>query len=228
MYYSIAIDGPAAAGKTTQAKALAKDLGFIYVDTGAMYRAFAVHKLWLEKELGYKIDVERALATFDCDILQNEDGQHILLRDVDITPYLRTPEVTMAASETSAHPAVRDVLLKMQQIMPQMNHVVMEGRDIGSVVIPNATMKVFLTASPEIRAKRRFDELTRNGATVSFEEVDRDMKTRDYNDSHREAAPLRKMPDAILVDDSDLTIEETTKKLLALWQNVCTRRKTHE
>ena len=133
MYYSIAIDGPAAAGKTTQAKALARELGFIYVDTGAMYRAFAVHKLWLEKELGYKIDVERALNTFDCDILQNEDGQHILLRDVDITPYLRTPEVTMAASETSAHPAVREILLKMQQIMPQMNHVVMEGRDIGSV-----------------------------------------------------------------------------------------------
>lgn len=225
MYYSIAIDGPAAAGKTTQAKALARELSFIYVDTGAMYRAFAVHKLWLEKELGYKIDVERALNTFDFDIEQKEDGQHMVLWGKDITSQLRTPEVSMVASETSAHPAVRETLLKMQQIMPTMNHVVMEGRDIGSVVIPNATMKVFLTASPEVRAKRRFDELTRNGAAVSFDEVDRDMRTRDYNDSHREAAPLRKMPDAILVDDSDLSIEDTTKKLLALWEDTLNRFK---
>ena len=131
-YYSIAIDGPVAAGKTTQAKALASRLGFVYVDTGAMYRAFAVHKLWLEKEIGEEIEVERALRTFDLDIVQDENGQHILIWGKDVTSQLRTPEVSMVASKASAHSAVREALLKIQQVMPSMNNVVMEGRDIGT------------------------------------------------------------------------------------------------
>lgn len=219
--FSIAIDGPAAAGKTTQAKLLAKELGFLYVDTGAMYRAFAVHKLWLEKEAGQKVDIETALHTFDLDISHEKDGsQRISIFGKDITASLRTPEVSMAASETSAHPSVRKALLSLQRKFADCNNVVMEGRDIGSVVLPDATLKVFLTASPEIRALRRFNELAAKDTNTTLDAVRKDMETRDYNDSHREIAPLQQTPDAILVDDSSLTIQQTTQKLLKVWNEV--------
>lgn len=216
-YYSIAIDGPAAAGKTTQAKALASRLGFVYVDTGAMYRAFAVHKLWLEKETGFKVSVETALNTFDFDIVQKEDGQHILVWDKDVTPYLRTPEVSMVASQTSAHPAVRETLMKVQMIMPTMNHVIMEGRDIGTVIMPNATLKVFLTAKAEVRAQRRWKEQCLNGVTDSYEKTLLLLKQRDREDSNRAIAPLKQADDAVLVDCTEMSIEETTDKILAFW-----------
>ena len=216
-YYSIAIDGPVAAGKTTQAKALARRLGFVYVDTGAMYRAFEVHKLWLEKESGYKISVEAALNTFDFDIVQKEDGQHILVWNKDVTPYLRTPEVSMVASQTSAHPAVRETLMKVQMIMPTMNHVTMEGRDIGTVIMPNATLKVFLTAKAEVRAQRRWKEQCLNGVTDSYEKTLRLLKQRDREDSNRAIAPLKQADDAVLVDCTEMSIEETTDKILAFW-----------
>lgn len=216
-YYSIAIDGPVAAGKTTQAKALASRLGFVYVDTGAMYRAFAVHKLWLEKESGYKINVETALNTFDFDIVQKEDGQYIQVWDKDVTPYLRTPEVSMVASQTSAHPAVRELMMKVQMIMPTMNHVIMEGRDIGTVIMPNATLKVFLTAKAEVRARRRWKEQSLHGVTDSYEKTLSLLKQRDREDSTRAIAPLKQADDAVLVDCTEMTIEETTDKILAFW-----------
>lgn len=216
-YYSIAIDGPVAAGKTTQAKALASRLGFVYVDTGAMYRAFAVHKLWLEKESGYKINVETALNTFDFDIVQKEDGQHILVWDKDVTPYLRTPEVSMVASQTSAHSAVRETMMKVQMIMPTMNHVIMEGRDIGTVIMPNATLKVFLTAKAEVRAQRRWKEQCLNGVTDSYEKTLLLLKQRDREDSTRTIAPLKQADDAVLIDCTEMSIEETTDKILAFW-----------
>lgn len=216
-YYSIAIDGPVAAGKTTQAKALASRLGFVYVDTGAMYRAFAVHKLWLEKESGYKINVETALNTFDFNIVQKEDGQHILVWDKDVTPYLRTPEVSMVASQTSAHPAVRELMMKVQMIMPTMNQVIMEGRDIGTVIMPNATLKVFLTAKAEVRARRRWKEQCLHGVTDSYEKTLSLLKQRDREDSTRAIAPLKQADDAVLVDCTEMTIEETTDKILAFW-----------
>ena len=216
-YYSIAIDGPVAAGKTTQAKALASRLGFVYVDTGAMYRAFAVHKLWLEKESGYKINVETALNTFDFDIVQKEDGQHILVWDKDVTPYLRTPEVSRVASQTSAHSAVRETMMKVQMIMPTMNHVIMEGRDIGTVIMPNATLKVFLTAKAEVRAQRRWKEQCLNGVTDSYEKTLLLLKQRDREDSTRAIAPLKQADDAVLIDCTEMSIEETTDKILAFW-----------
>ena len=218
-YYSIAIDGPVAAGKTTQAKALASRLGFVYVDTGAMYRAFAVHKLWLEKEIGEEIEVERALRTFDLDIVQDENGQHILIWGKDVTSQLRTPEVSMVASKASAHSAVREALLKIQQVMPSMNNVVMEGRDIGTVVIPNATLKVFLTAKAEVRAQRRWKEQCSHGVTDSYEQTLALLLKRDYDDSHREIAPLEQAEDAVLVDCTEMTIQETTNVILALWNS---------
>ena len=206
-YYSIAIDGPVAAGKTTQAKALASRLGFVYVDTGAMYRAFAVHTLWLEKEIGEEIEVERALITFDLDIVQDENGQHILIWG----------KVSMVASKASAHSAVREALLKIQQVMPSMNNVVMEGRDIGTVVIPNATLKVFLTAKAEVRAQRRWKEQCLNGVTDSYEKTLLLLKQRDREDSNRAIAPLKQADDAVLVDCTEMSIEETTDKILAFW-----------
>lgn len=217
-YLSIAIDGPVAAGKTTQAKALARRLEFVYVDTGAMYRAFAVHKLWLEKESGHKIDIEGALRTFDFDIVQAEDGQqHILLWGKDITPHLRTPEVSMLASQASAHPAVRETLQNLQKVMPTMNHVVMEGRDIGTVIIPNATLKVFLTAKAEVRAYRRWQEQRLHGVKDTYEETLALLQKRDYEDSHREIAPLKQADDAVLVDCTEMSIDETTETILTLW-----------
>lgn len=194
-----------------------KHEGLFYVDTGAMYRAFAVHKLWLEKESGYKINVETALNTFDFDIVQKEDGQHILVWDKDVTPYLRTPEVSMVASQTSAHSAVRETMMKVQMIMPTMNHVIMEGRDIGTVIMPNATLKVFLTAKAEVRAQRRWKEQCLNGVTDSYEKTLLLLKQRDREDSTRAIAPLKQADDAVLIDCTEMSIEETTDKILAFW-----------
>lgn len=218
-YSAIAIDGPAAAGKTTQAKILAKTLGYTYVDTGAIYRGFALHKMWLEKEGGKKISCETALRTLDFEFARNEEGnQRVIIWGEDVTDYLRTPEVSMEASITSANPSVRAALLKFQTDQAAKGNVVMEGRDIGTVVLPDAQHKFFLTADPLVRAYRRRKELAKAGRNVDPATLVKDIMERDYNDSHREAAPLKKAKDAYVVDCSDLTIEQTTQTLLAMIQ----------
>lgn len=218
-YSAIAIDGPAAAGKTTQAKILAKTLGYTYVDTGAIYRGFALHKMWLEKEGGKKISCETALRTLDFEFARNEEGnQRVIIWGEDVTDYLRTPEVSMEASITSANPSVRAALLKFQTDQAAKGNVVMEGRDIGTVVLPDAQHKFFLTADPLVRAYRRRKELTMAGHDVDPVTLVKDIMERDYNDSHREVAPLKKAKDAYVVDCSDLTIEQTTQTLLAMIQ----------
>lgn len=218
-YIAIAIDGPAAAGKTTQAKILAKTLGYTYVDTGAIYRGFALHKMWLEKEGGKKISCETALNTLDFEFSRDKEGnQRVIIWGEDVTDYLRTPEVSMEASITSANPSVRAALLKFQTDQAAKGNVVMEGRDIGTVVLPDAQHKFFLTADPLVRAYRRRKELAKAGCNVDPATLVKDIMERDYNDSHREAAPLKKAKDAYVVDCSDLTIEQTTQTLLAMIQ----------
>ena len=218
-YVAIAIDGPAAAGKTTQAKILAKTLGYTYVDTGAIYRGFALHKIWLEKESGKKISCETALRTLDFEFARDKEGnQRVIIWGEDVTDYLRTPEVSMEASITSANPSVRAALLKFQTDQAAKGNVVMEGRDIGTVVLPDAHHKFFLTADPLVRAYRRRKELAKAGRNVDPATLVKDIMERDYNDSHREAAPLKKAKDAYVVDCSDLTIEQTTQTLLAMIQ----------
>lgn len=163
-------------------------------------------------------DAESAIKTIDMSVQQGADGmQHMFLNDKDVTSLLRTPVVSRMASDVSAVPAVREFLLDVQRDIAKSNNVVMEGRDIGTVILPNATCKVFLTANLETRAIRRQKELQRSGIEQDLETVMRDMAARDYNDSHRDTAPLRQADDAILFDDSDLNIEETTSSLLALW-----------
>ncbi len=227
---SIAIDGPAAAGKTTLAKALARALGFTYVDTGALYRAIALHALELKKELGREVPVHEVLNTADIEIQRDENGeQRVFLRAVvfrngclgflahkDVTDDIRTEEISKLASDLSALPEVRAHLLAKQRAIAQADNVVMEGRDIGTVILPNATLKVYLTAREMVRAKRRLDDLLAKGVKTDFETVRNDLALRDYNDLNRAEAPLRQAEDAVLVDDSELTITETTEKILKI------------
>lgn len=214
-FIAIAIDGPAGAGKTTQAKILAKELGFVYVDTGALYRAFAIHKLWLEKEAGEQVPIDSALNTFDFEFVRDEAGnQRIMVWNRDVTDFLRTPEVSMEASTTSAHPAVRKTLLSCQRRQAMANNVVMEGRDIGTVVLPDAKVKIYLTADLTVRAQRRVKELAEKGQDVKFCQLVNEMAKRDHQDMTREIAPLKQADGATLVDCSRTNIEETTKILL--------------
>lgn len=207
--YSIAIDGPAGAGKSTIAKRLAKELGFYYVDTGAIYRT-----------LGYFMDlvgigpkdidgITRLIDEVVIEIEYDEDGsQHMFMNEIDVTEDIRTPEMSKIASQISAHKIVRDTLLDMQRDMAKKHNVIMDGRDIGTVVLPRADVKFFLTASPEVRAKRRFEELQAKGAKDSYDQVLADIIKRDYDDSHRSVAPLKQTKSHILVDTSEMTIDE--------------------
>lgn len=211
---NIAIDGPAGAGKSTIAKAAAKTLGFIYVDTGALYRAVAYFML------SHRIDVnkEDKVASYLCDVvpeLKYIDGiQHVFLNGEDVSDKIRTPEVSMGASAVSAIPKVRDFLFDLQKKIAAENNVVMDGRDIGTVVLPNADVKIYLTASAEERARRRHKELTEKGENVSFEEVLADVNKRDYNDTHREVAPLKKAEDAILCDTTNVDLQGAIDMLI--------------
>lgn len=211
---NIAIDGPAGAGKSTIAKAAAKALGFIYVDTGALYRAVAYFML------SHRIDVnkEDKVASYLCDVvpeLKYIDGvQHVFLNGEDVSDKIRTPEVSMGASAVSAIPRVRDFLFDLQKKIAAENNVVMDGRDIGTVVLPNADVKIYLTASAEERARRRHKELTEKGENVSFEEVLADVNKRDYNDTHREVAPLKQAEDAILCDTTNVDLQGTIDMLI--------------
>lgn len=217
---NIAVDGPAGAGKSTISRAAAKTLGFIYVDTGALYRTVALNVI----RNGESLDDVQAIISLlpSTDIsLKFEDGQQkVMLGGEDVSDLIRTPEVSMGASKVSAVPAVREFLFELQQKIARENNCVMDGRDIGTVVLPNAQLKVFLTASAEERARRRCKEFLEKGEQVSFEEVLRDIEQRDYNDSHRDIAPLKQADDAILLDTSNLNLEESIQALTRLIQEV--------
>lgn len=211
---SVAIDGPAGAGKSTIARRLAAELGYRYVDTGAIYRTVAYFMdLWgvSPKDLD---GVNRYIDELTVEIEYDEDGlQHMMMNGMDVTKDIRTPDISQKASLISAHACVRDMLLDMQRELAAQNNVVMDGRDIGTVVLPHATVKIFLTASPEVRAKRRCDELSAKGQKVDYNKVLKDIQQRDYQDTHREIAPLKMSRDSIKVDTSDMTIEEVLEKL---------------
>ena len=211
---NVAIDGPAGAGKSTVARAAAKALGYIYVDTGALYRAVGLNAL----RAGIPTDdADAVTATLDSIRveLKFENGEQlVLLNGENVSSEIRTPDASMAASNVSAIPAVRAFLFDLQRNIAAENDCIMDGRDIGTVVLPDAQVKIFLTASPEIRAKRRYDELIEKGQQVDFRDVLDDLIKRDYNDSHREVAPLRPADDGVIVDTSELTLEESINKVI--------------
>lgn len=207
---SVAIDGPAGAGKSTIARRLAGELGFRYVDTGAIYRTVAYFMdLWgvTPKDVD---GVNRYIDELTVGIEYDDEGvQHMLMNGMDVTGDIRTPEISQKASLISAHAVVRDVLLDMQRNMAEEYDVVMDGRDIGSVVLPKATVKIFLTASPEVRAKRRYQELLEKGQKASYQQVLRDVQQRDYQDTHRDIAPLKMCRDSVKVDTSEMDLEQS-------------------
>ena len=208
-FVAVAIDGPSGAGKSTIAKRLAATLGYVYVDTGAMYRTVGLAMLRRHIDVNDKPAVIAALADIEVSIAYVDGAQRVLLCGEDVSDQIRTPEVSMAASTTSAIPEVRKFLFETQQKLARENNVIMDGRDIGTVVLPNAKVKIFLSASVEDRARRRFDELKEKGMDVAFEDVLEDMKQRDYNDSHRDVAPLKPADDAVSVDTTGNTLEES-------------------
>ncbi len=214
--FAIAIDGPAGAGKSSAAKAVAQALGFVYVDTGALYRAVGLYLLRHGIGPGSEADVTAALPRITVDLGYREDGQHVFLCGEDVTGEIRTPEVSMAASACSAIPAVRAFLFSLQTGMAERYDVVMDGRDIGTVVLPNAQLKIFLTASPEARAERRCRELEARGTPVDYAETLADVIRRDRQDTERAAAPLRAAEDSVTVDSDPMTLDEVVETVLGL------------
>ena len=206
--YAIAIDGPAGAGKSTIAKRLAKEMGYYYVDTGAIYRTVAYFLDLLGVSPKDADGVERYIDELTIEITYDEDGkQHMLMNGMDVTDEIRTQDISQIASLVSAHAVVREMLLDMQRDVAKAHNVIMDGRDIGTVVLPKADVKIFLTASAEVRAKRRYDELIAKGQDVVLEQVLKDIQQRDYQDTHREIAPLKMARDSVKLDTSDLDIE---------------------
>lgn len=205
---NVAIDGPAGAGKSTIAKAAAKELGFIYVDTGALYRAVAYNAV----KTGAIDDEQKIIDMLDStkvELKYVNGVQSVYLNGEDVSAFIRTPEISMGASKVSAIPQVRAFLLNLQREIASTNNVIMDGRDIATVVLPNADVKIFLFASPECRAERRYKELIEKGESVSFDDVLKDVNQRDYQDSHREIAPLKPSDDSIMADTSELTLQES-------------------
>ncbi len=211
---SIALDGPAGAGKSTLAKAAARELGFIYVDTGALYRAIGLRFLEKGFDTTLNCDVEAVLKEIDIALKFIDGTQYVYLNGDDVSQAIRTPDASMMASAVSAKPAVREFLLDMQRKLAENNNVLMDGRDIGTVVLPNATVKVFVTASVEERATRRFKELQEKGDPSTYDEVYRDIEQRDYNDSHRAIAPLKPADNAIIFDTTGNTLEQSLVRLM--------------
>ena len=208
MGIDIAIDGPAGAGKSTIAKAIAKRMNFIYVDTGALYRAVGLYILEKGISIRDQEAVVSVLPDIDVDIEYRDGEQQVLLSGENVTASLRTQEVGEAASVTSAYPEVRDKLLELQRTLAEKYDVVMDGRDIGTIVLPDADLKIYLTADSRIRAKRRYDELTAKGVDAEFSEILKEVEERDYRDMHRETAPLKKADDAVEVDSSYMSVQE--------------------
>ncbi len=206
---SIAIDGPSGAGKSTLARRLAAQQGWLYVDTGAMYRTIGLFGLRQGADLRSEQAVAALLPGLSLALRYVDGQQHMFLNGEDVSDKIRTEEVSMAASHVSAHPAVRAYLLETQRAFARENNVVMDGRDIGTVVLPHASVKIFLTAAAEERARRRYDELAARGEAVAYETVLEDVKRRDANDQNRAAAPLRPAEDAVLVDTTGRTLEES-------------------
>lgn len=213
---SIALDGPAGAGKSSLAKAAAKELGFIYVDTGALYRAVGLEFMREGYDTELNCDISGVLSRTDINIKFIDGEQHVFLNGDDVSEDIRTPAASMMASAVSAKPEVRAFLLEMQRRLARENDVLMDGRDIGTVVLPDATLKVFVTASVKERAERRYKELAAKGDKATFEEVCRDIEQRDYNDSHRDIAPLRPADDAVMFDTTGNNLEQSLKLLLEL------------
>ena len=206
--YSIAIDGPAGAGKSTIARALAKELGYYYVDTGAIYRTVAYFLDLLGVSPKDVDGVERYLDELTVEIEYDETGkQHMIMNGMDVSDDIRTQDISQKASLVSAHGIVRDMLLDMQRDVAKKHNVIMDGRDIGTVVLPRATVKIFLTASAEVRAQRRLEEMQAKGQQGNFKQVLADIQQRDYQDSHRAIAPLKRAKDAVVLDTSELNIE---------------------
>ena len=213
---SIAIDGPAGAGKSTLSRKTAENLGFIYVDTGALYRTVGLKFSRMGADTNLNCDIEGILANTTVDIRFVNGEQRVFLDGEDVSDDIRTPAASMMASAVSAKPPVRAFLLEMQRKLARENNVVMDGRDIGTVVLPDATVKIYLTASAEARAERRYKELLEKGTTVTFKEVYDDMVQRDYNDMNREIAPLKQADDAIVADTTECNLEESLALLLKI------------
>ena len=212
--YSIAIDGPAGAGKSTIAKRLAKELGYQYVDTGAIYRTVAYFlDLWgvSPKDID---GVTRYIDELTIGVEYDEDGvQHMIMNGMDVTDDIRTQEISQKASLVSAHAIVRDMLLDMQRDVAKQYNVIMDGRDIGTVVLPKANVKIFLTASAEVRAKRRTEELTAKGQKANYNQILKEIQQRDYQDTHREVAPLKLARDSINVDTSEMDLDQVVAEI---------------
>ena len=209
---SVAIDGPSGAGKSTIARRVSEEVGFIYVDTGAIYRTVGLAAALRKLDPKDKAAVVAMLPEISIRLAYGEDGlQHMYLDGEDVTSRIRTPEISLYASGVSAHPEVRAYLMEMQRSLARENDVVMDGRDIGTVVLPDAGLKIFLTASPEARARRRCSELVAKGQDVQYEDVLRDLKLRDENDSTRAAAPLKAAEDALLLDTTEMDFEESCR-----------------
>lgn len=217
MSMNIAIDGPAGAGKSTIAKRLAKKLGFIYVDTGAMYRAMAYY--FLQHNIDAKDENAIAAACPDVDVtITYENGeQQVLLNGENVNGVIRNEEVGNMASSTSVYPVVRKKLVELQRQLAKSADVIMDGRDIGTCVLPNAQVKIYLTASSATRAKRRYDELTEKGVSCDLAEIEKDIIDRDYRDMHRETSPLRQAEDAVLVDSSEMNIDEVVDAIYQVY-----------
>lgn len=222
MSVAVALDGPAGAGKSTIAKRAAKALDFIYVDTGALYRTIGLAATRKGVVPQPSDEVDSLLNEINVDLTFNEKGEQIVLLDgEDVSGFIRTPEASMMASKISAVPSVRAYLLDLQRNMAKTHNVIMDGRDIGTVVLPDAKVKIFLTASPEARAKRRYKELCEKGMNVKFDDILNDVITRDYNDTHREIAPLKPAEDSVTVDTTELDFEQSVEKIISVIREQC-------
>ena len=216
MAINIAIDGPAGAGKSSIAKLASKELGYIYVDTGALYRTVGLYSIRKGIDTKNAEAVTATLGDIEVKLGFVDGAQHVFLNGEDVSEAIRTPEASMGASNVSAIPAVRTFLFELQRDIAKNNNCIMDGRDIGTVVLPDAQIKIFLTASPEARAERRYKELIEKGEKVDFQDVLDDINKRDYQDSHREIAPLKQAEDAILLDNSGCNLEEGKELLLSI------------
>ena len=216
MSFNIAIDGPAGAGKSTIAKLAAKELSFIYVDTGAMYRTIALGLLRAGTDIEDASALKKQLSDIEVTIGYENGVQQVFLNGENVTGLIRTEQVSDMTSRSSAKPQVREKLTELQRTLAKKEDVLMDGRDIGTMILPDAQLKIFLTASVKTRAERRYKEQIEKGESCTLEEIERDIEERDYRDSHRETAPLRQAEDAVLVDSSDMTIDEVVAEIVAL------------
>ncbi len=228
MIYNIAIDGPAGAGKSTIARRVAKELSFIYVDTGAMYRAMALYLLREGVDRNNKKQIGEICQNAEISIEYQNGEQIVLLNGENVNAYLRTEEVGNMASVSSAVPRVREKLLSLQRKLAKDMSVVMDGRDIGTTILPDADVKIYLTASSLTRAKRRYLELQEKGAVCNLDEIQKDIEERDQRDMNREISPLRQADDAVLVDSSDLTIEQVVDRILEIFRSKTEKEVSHE